>query len=56
MQNISRAASFGELDQVKLFLEHGADISVKEYNFEKNALKIAEELAKENIVEFLKNL
>jgi len=53
---LMRAASFGDIEQVKLFLQQGADINVKEYNFEKTALKIAEEMAKENVVELLKNL
>ena len=55
-KNLFRAASFGDIEQVKLFLQQGADINVKEYNFEKTALKIAEEMAKENVVELLKNL
>merc|ERR1711874_650143 len=50
---LMRAASVGDYGIVEYLLTRGADISVKEPNYEKNAEKIAEELAHGKIVDLL---
>ena len=44
----------GDYGIVEYLLSRGADISIKEPNYEKNAEKIAEELAHRKIVELLR--
>jgi len=52
---LMRAASAGDAGLVGIFLENGADTSIKETNFGKTAYKIAEELALINVLEVFKN-
>ena len=48
-----RAASVGDAAQVRLLLAAGADTEVKEENFGKTAVRIAEELAHAECVQIL---
>ena len=48
-----RAASVGDAAQVRLLLAAGADTEVKEENFGKTAVRIAEELAHAECVKIL---